>query len=190
MTYRFELAKLICIGKKFPHLGRARVVHPHGTVHELHSIDLARFENLVKLSYIKSHRLLEEHVLLLLGGEHGPAQVKTGRKWDIDGVDFGIIEYSFVRTIDSDLRTEPIIGRKFRGLFHRTTAYCRESGVGSKSNSSRNFASNLGGADDSETDDRVGHVCGPELWTLLERVMKIRRAGNRNEFEIKFIGNI
>merc|ERR1712183_481071 len=71
-------------------------MHPHGPVHELPPIGFTSLDDGIELDGVESHRLLQQHMLLLLGGEHGPPDVKARRQGDIHGVHVWVVEHSLV----------------------------------------------------------------------------------------------
>ena len=156
-TYRFELTETLLIREEFFHLGSPRVMHPHGPVHELHPIGFTSLDDGIELDGVESHRLLQQHMLLLLGGEHGPPDVKARRQGDIHGVHVWVVEYCLVGPVGLRIGREVVFGSESSGLLVGPTAYGGEFGVGSECDCTRHLASYLGAAYDSESDSSVGH---------------------------------
>ena len=148
---------MLFIGEELPHLGGPGMVHPHGAVHELHSIGLAGLDDGVELDGAEGDGLLKQHVLLLLGGEDGPVYVQAGGKRQVDGVDIRVVKDGLVGAIDLGVGWEVVGGREPRGLVERAAADGRDCGVGSKRDGARDLAGYLGAAYDSESDDRFRH---------------------------------
>jgi len=127
-------------------------VHPHGTVHELHPIRFARCDYLIKLSNIKSNWLLKQHVLLLAGGEHGPAHVQAGRERQVHGVHLGVVEDGLVGTVHLRAGGEAVGGGKDAGLVEGAAPDGMQGGIRRERDGAGDFARNSGAADDAETD--------------------------------------
>jgi len=128
------------------------VVHPHGTVHELHSIGFASRDDLIKLSNIKSNWLLKEHMLLLAGGEHGPAHVQAGGERQVDDVDLGVVEDGLVGAVHLGAGGEAVCGGEGAGLVEGAAPDGVQDGVGRERDGAGDPAPNSGAAYEAETD--------------------------------------
>jgi len=127
-------------------------VHPHGTVHELHPIGFARCDYLVKLSNIKTNRLLKQHVLLLAGGEHSPPHVQAGGERQVHGVYLGVVEDGLVGVVHLGAGGEAVGGGEGAGLVEGSAPDGVQGGIGREQDGAGDLAGNLGAADDAETD--------------------------------------
>lgn len=92
------------------------MVHPHGAIHELHPIGLAGLDDGVELGGAEGDGLLKQQVLLLLGGENGPAYVQAGGQGHVDGVDIRVVKDGLVGAVDLGVGGQVVGGRELRGL--------------------------------------------------------------------------
>ncbi|RDY14594.1 hypothetical protein CR513_00322, partial [Mucuna pruriens] len=127
---KVKVAKTVRIGEELPHGSGAGMVHPHGTVHELHPIGFARLDNLVELRGIKSHGLLEQHVLLLARREHRPAHVQARRERHVHGVDVRIVQDGLVGPVDLGTVGKTVSGREGACLVEGAAPDGVQGGVG------------------------------------------------------------
>lgn len=146
------MAETVRIGEEVPHFGGAGVVHPHRTVHELHPIGFARLDDLVELRRVERDGLLEQDVLLLLRGEHGPAHVEASGERYVHGVDVGIVEDRLVGAVHLGGGGEAVGGGEGTRLVEGAAADGVKGGVGGEGDGARDLARDVGAADDAETD--------------------------------------
>jgi len=151
-SYRFELSKTVYIGEKLLHLRGAGVVHPHGAVHELHPIGFARCDDHIKLSNIKSNWLLKQNVLLLAGGEHGPAHVQAGGERQVDHVNLGVVEDGLVGAVHLGAGGEAVSAGEGASLVEGAAPDGVQDGIGRERDGAGDPAGNIGAADEAETD--------------------------------------
>jgi len=128
------------------------MVHPHGTVHELHPIGFARCDDLIKLTNVKSNWLLKHHVLLLAGGEHGPGQVQAGGERHIDDVDVGVVQDGLVGAVHLGGGGEVVGGGEGAGLVEGAAPDGVKDGIGRQCDGAGDFTRNFGAADETKTD--------------------------------------
>lgn len=142
------------IAEEVLHLSSPGVVHPHGTVHELHPTGFARRDNLIELLSIEGDGLLQQQVLLLLGGEHGPLDVQARGERDVDGVHLRVVEQGLVGPVDLGGRREAVVGAEFGGLLAGAAGDGVEGRIGGEGDRAGDLAGDLGAAQDSEFDRR------------------------------------
>eukprot|EP00268_Persea_americana_P032075 TRINITY_DN3140_c0_g1_i4.p2 TRINITY_DN3140_c0_g1~~TRINITY_DN3140_c0_g1_i4.p2 ORF type:complete len:122 (+),score=4.33 TRINITY_DN3140_c0_g1_i4:230-595(+) len=119
-------------------------MHPHGPVHELHSIRIAHLQDPVQLSHVQGSRLLKQHVLLLLRGLHRPPHVQARWERHVHGVHLRVVEDGLVAAVDLHGFGEAVLGREPLGLLDRAAAHGGEGGVGGEGDGSRHLLCYLG----------------------------------------------
>nr|GMC52503.1 hypothetical protein CR513_00322 [Ipomoea batatas] len=134
------------------HLSSSRMMHPRGSIHELNPTGRTRRQNLVQLRHVQRHRLLQQHVLLLLRRQDGPPHVEAGGERDVNGVHVRVVQHGVVAAVN--FRGGGALGLcdKRRRLLRRAAADGGDCRVWSQRYSPGQIARHGGTAQYSETD--------------------------------------
>lgn len=145
------------------HCSGPGVMHPHGVIHELHPIGFTRLHDIIELSHVKRHRLLQKQVLLLPGGEHGPPVVEGGGERHVHGVHVGVVEEGLVGAVHVSRKRERIGGGECGGFVEGAARHRAEGGVWGEVDGTGDFPSYVSAADHSYLDQCFGHLGQSEL---------------------------
>ncbi|KAL9816855.1 hypothetical protein AtNW77_Chr4g0282611 [Arabidopsis thaliana] len=96
----FKLTKTFRIRKKLFKQSSSRIMNPHSTIHNLNTISFTSSNNLIKLSYIHSNRLLQKDMFPFLSCFNSPLNVETSGERNVESIDLWIFEKRFVRAMD------------------------------------------------------------------------------------------
>ena len=150
-THHFDVADGVLVVDELPHLGGARVVHPHGGVHELDPRGVAGGEDGVEVGGAERGRLLEEQVLAPRGGGGGPAHVKAGGEREVDDVDIRVVEERLVGPVEAGGGdVEAVVGGEEAGLLLGAAPHGGDGGAGGQQHGARELARDGGAAQDAE----------------------------------------
>lgn len=116
-TYIVDSTKELGIRDEVLQIGSPRVMQPHTPSHELYTVGLASMEYLIKLTHIKSGRLFQEQVLLVVGSQESPVEVTTGGQRHVHSIDTWVVEQLIIAAVDFEgLSGEPIVCCEFVGF--------------------------------------------------------------------------
>nr|GMC55177.1 hypothetical protein CR513_00322 [Ipomoea batatas] len=155
------------IRKHAVHLHISRMMHPRSSIHELNPTGRTRRQNLVQLRHVQRHRLLQQHVLLLLRRQDGPPHVEAGGERDVNGVHVRVVQHGVVAAVN--FRGGGALGLcdKRRRLLRRAAAHGGDCRVWSQRYSPGQIAPHGGTAQYSETDlPLLSHFSRPLRSTL------------------------
>ena len=151
-THHSDVAEGVLVGDDLPHLGGARVVDPHGGVHELDPRGIAGGEDGVEVGGAQRRGLLEEQVLAPRGGGRGPGHVEAGGEREVDGLHVRVAEEGLVGTVGAR-RGEAGLGDEAAGLVLGAAADGGDGGGAGREHQkgARDLARDVGAAEDAET---------------------------------------
>jgi len=103
-------------------------------------------------------------VLLLAGGEHGPAHVQAGGEWQVDYVDLGVVEDGLIGAVHLGAGRKSVSGGEGAGLVEGAAPDGVQGGIRRERDGAGDLARNLGAADEAETD--FGGFRHLESWSV------------------------